>query len=332
MNLFSKFSTAFFALGASALMVGCDAMFHDELGDCPQGVYVKLYQQTPCEDVPSYLGNVEQLHLFAFDQENRLAGIHEAKNVTIGQNDSILMPLSGGNYSFIAWAGASEPAVISKFTVGETLKKDVLLLLPTTASNVLPELGGKKILQGETYENVELPSAVTDGSVYKTTSINVANKVYRINFIIKIDPNAEEALTPQDFKLSVRSAGTAMSYDATMPLGRPSANYPLTVSYESNKQKATVNMLDIRHTGYDNRVILTNTKTGKELWNADLLGTVLLNRLTNEMNPNLNLNCQNEVNVEFLIKDKCKDCQDYVCYEIRVADWVVHSYSSVLGL
>lgn len=312
-------------------MVGCDAIFHDDLDDCPQGVYVKLYQQTPCADAPSYLGTVDQLHLFAFDQQDRLAGIREAKNVSVGQNDSILMPLPEGIYSFIAWTGATSPAEISKFTVGETLKKDILLQLPTTVSNLLPELAGKTILQGETEQAVELPSAVTDGSVFKTTSINVANKVYRINFTIKLDPSVQENLTPQDFTLSVRSAATAMSFDASMPLGRPSANYPVTVSYGTDKQMASVNMLDIRKTGYDNRVILLNTKTGEELWNADLLGTVLLNRITNQVNPNLNLDCQNEVDVEFLIKDKCDGCGTYVCYEIRVANWVVHSYSTMLN-
>ena len=58
---------------------------------------------------------------------------------------------------------------------------------------------------------------------------------------------------------------------------------------------------------------------------GDLLGTVLLK------NDNVNLACDNDFNVKFVIKDKCLNCGTYICWAIYVNDWQIHSYETELG-
>ena len=111
------------------ILGGCDSLLYDNLEDCPQGVYVKFYSMTPCETDSTFIGNVPTLSVFAFDDNDKLVVMHKEDNASLTQDFEVLMPVSNGNYNFVAWAGVNDDFSIESFTTGTTTKQDVMLTL-----------------------------------------------------------------------------------------------------------------------------------------------------------------------------------------------------------
>ncbi|MDD3309675.1 MAG: FimB/Mfa2 family fimbrial subunit, partial [Dysgonamonadaceae bacterium] len=145
-NFRNKIFITLFALGT--IFWGCDSLLFEDLADCAQGVYVKFYSKTPCASDSTFIGSVPSLTVFAFDENDKLVTSISKQNVTLDHNFKLLIPVSNGNFTFIAWAGMNSNFVVSRFTNGTTTKKDVMLKL-NTSSNIAPNLNDTHIWQGE---------------------------------------------------------------------------------------------------------------------------------------------------------------------------------------
>ena len=88
MNLLAKICASCATLVAVFAMYSCDAIFHDELADCPQGVYVRFYQQTPCHLKNSAIGQVNNLVVLAFDKHTGLLANYVATDHAINLSDN----------------------------------------------------------------------------------------------------------------------------------------------------------------------------------------------------------------------------------------------------
>lgn len=62
------------------------------------------------------------------------AAVSEA-NVTLSRDYELLVPVSNGNYTFVAWAGINDNFVKQRFVIGEMTKKDVMITLRFLARN-----------------------------------------------------------------------------------------------------------------------------------------------------------------------------------------------------
>ncbi len=105
-----------------ALLGGCN-MIYEDLSECPQGVYVKFYSKTPCAVDSTYIGQVSDLHIFAFDDKDVLVSTVLQKNVSLDKDYKVLVPVSNGYFSFIGWAGVNNYFTQSSFVKGVTTKK-----------------------------------------------------------------------------------------------------------------------------------------------------------------------------------------------------------------
>ena len=54
MNLLAKFGAACVTILGVFANYSCDSIFHDDLSDCPQGVYVRFYQQNALLQLQKY--------------------------------------------------------------------------------------------------------------------------------------------------------------------------------------------------------------------------------------------------------------------------------------
>ena len=116
MNLPNKLTGVFFTLGLGLLLTGCESMFHDDLDNCPQAVYVKLYNTT-CKADSIGLNTQTNVHLFAFDEDNRLAASAELKDIDLGNNKRVPQrsnspsttptPDQDRVYNIYAWTGVN---------------------------------------------------------------------------------------------------------------------------------------------------------------------------------------------------------------------------------
>lgn len=321
MNLRSKITIALFALVSTTW--GCDTLIYEDLSDCPQGVYVKFYSMTPCAVDSTFIGQVSDLHVFAFDANDVLVSVVTQKNANLDKNNQILIPVSDGYYSFIGWAGVNDRSfTLPSFTKGVTTKKDVMLTLKSQGQEAI-NLGGDKVWQGVS-PVVYLQDPMVVGSEYKYTTVNLQEVTNRVHVELELHESVLGATKPTDFVVEISSANGTMNIDGTMPLGTKELNYPTKVAYTDNSVKASFSMMDLQ-TGYKNQITVKNKATGEMIWQSDLLGAVLLK------NFNVNLACDHDFNVKFVIKDKCLDCGTYVCWAIFVNDWIVHSYETELG-
>ncbi len=62
----------------------------------------------------------------------------------------------------------------------------------------------------------------------------------------------------------------------------------------------------------------------------DLIAAIQAYASRPENKFSFNLNCEHDIDLKFLIKDKCTDCGNYMCTGVYINDWLVHSFKTVL--
>lgn len=321
MNL--RYKIALTVLFFGALLVGCKNIYED-LSECPQGVYVKFYSKTPCAVDSTYIGQVSDLHVFAFDDKDVLVSVVRQKNVSLSKDYQVLVPVTNGYFSFIGWAGVKDNLFTqTPFVKGVTTKKDVMLTLKA-AKRMATALNNNKVWQGDS-PTVFLEDPAQVGTVYKHTAVNLREVTNRLTVEVELHESVAKDIAPTDFDIEITSGNGVMNIDGTMPLKQEILTYPATLSYSKNKLTAKYSLMKLK-TGYDNQILLRNKKTGDVIWKTDLIGSILIK------NHNVNLDCQNDFNVKFVLKDKCLNCGTYYCWAIYVNDWLVHSYEVELEM
>ncbi len=327
MNLRNKIWITLFALGT--IFWSCDTLIFDDLADCPQGVYVKFYSMTPCESDSTFLGNVSSLTLFAFDENDRLVTYVTEQNVTLSRDFNILVPVSDGNYTFVAWTGVDENFTRGSFTNGTTTKKDVMLTLNSTAG-VAANLNGKEVYQGES-PVVFLPDPIEYASFYEYTAVNLQEVTNRVELIVEFDKATMKEYDLEELHVEVSSGNGVMRIDGTMPQNQNVLTYPSAAPiYDDNVATWNYNMMDLR-TGYDNKLHVYytgNEEEGETVFNGDLIAMILLAA----QDGRVNLDCDNDFTIKVVIKDYCVECWTHFSCSIYVNDWLVHSYSTELGI
>ena len=212
-----------FALGT--IFWGCDSLIYNDLADCPQGVYVKFYSMTPCAVDSTFIGNVSSLTIFAFDEEGKLVASVNQQNVDLSRDFEVLMPVSNGYFSFVAWTGVDEGFTRKTYSSGITTKKDVMLAINST-NNIAARLSRvQRIWQGES-SIVFLPDPKKTGSLYKQTAINLHELTNRVKVTVELDPTIKD-FTPQDLTAAISSANGIINIDGSMPLNSAVLSYPV---------------------------------------------------------------------------------------------------------
>ncbi|MDY4250261.1 FimB/Mfa2 family fimbrial subunit [Bacteroides pyogenes] len=320
MNIQNKILTTLFALGT--MLWGCDSLIYEDMKNCPQGVYVKFYSMTPCAVDSTFIGQVSDLHLFAFNEKDVLVSASTKKNVNLDKNNQTLVPVTKGYYSFIGWAGVNEKFTVISFKEGITTKKDVMLILKSQSKQA-EALGNHQVWQG-TSPVVYLQDPAVVGSEYKHTTVNLQEKTNRVNAEIELHKSILKDADPKDFMVEITSANGTMNIDGSMPLKTDVLTYPSVITYTDKSVKAQFSLMDLK-TGYSNLITVRNVRTKEVIWQSDLIGSILLK------NPDVNLECKHDFDVKFVIKDKCLDCGTYICWSIFVNEWQIHSYETELG-
>jgi hypothetical protein len=327
MNLRNKILITLFALGT--IFWGCDSLIYDDLTDCPQGVYVKFYSMTPCESDSTFIGSVPSLTVFAFDENNILVTSVTQQSVNLSGDFEVLIPVSDGNYTFVAWAGVDDNFTKGTFTNGTTTKKDVMLTLKATAG-MAANLSGTHVWQGES-PVVFLPDPAEYASFYEHTAVNLQEVTNRIELIVEFDKATMKDYNPEELHVEVASGNGTLRIDGTMPLSQDTLVYPFNdFVFNDNVATWNYNLLDLK-TGYDNKLFIYytgNEEEGETVFNGDLIAMILLAA----ENGKANLECDNDFTIKVVIKDYCVECWTHFSCSIYVNDWLVHSYSTELGI
>lgn len=327
MNKICQITLSMIALALVPMLTACDALIYEDLEDCPQGVYISFYNQTPCMDKPQPMGEAEGLYLFVFDLNDVLVAVETvAGKADLNQTYKMdLPPVERGQYSIIAWAGVtSEPFELKEFVKGQTTKTDLMMSLQDKGGISLP-LHDKQIWQGES-KIIALPDRAEYGTVYKDVAINMLELTNRINITLKLHESVREEKSIDDFKITISSANTACQIDRWMMLGRKSLSYPgIEIARTDFSKRVSFTTLELK-SGYNNVLRILNEKEGEEYFVQDLLGKVLLE------NPNVNLECTHDFDIVMEIEDKCKSCPDNnLVVHIIINNYQIHSFALKLS-
>ena len=326
MNLLNKILITLFALGT--IFWGCDSLVYDDLADCPQGVYVKFYSMTPCASDSTFIGSVPSLTVFAFDENQKLVTSVTQQNVNLGRDFEVMMPVSDGSFTFVAWAGVDDKFTKGTFTNGSTTRKDVMLKL-NAASGVAANLSGTRVWQGES-PAVYLPNPEESGSLYRHTAVNLREVTNRVKLIVEFDKATMKAYDPEALHAEVSSANGTLRIDGSMPLNEPALVYPSAPVHGENLATWDYNVMDLK-TGYSNRLHIYytgNKEEGETVFDGDLIASILLRAVE----KGVNMDCENDFTIKFLIKDYCVECWTHFSCSIYVNDWLVHSYETEMGV
>ena len=330
MNLRNKILiTIMFALGT--ILWSCDSLIYDNLEDCPQGVYVKFYSMTPCDNDSSFIGEVPSVTVFAFDSNDKLVVSSTEKNVNLSRDYNILMPVSNGSFTFIGWAGVDDSFSVESFTPGKTTKKDVMLHL-NSSNGVAANINGKHVWQGES-RAVHLPDPAEFATFYEYTAINLQEVTNRVNVKLTFSETIQELFDTSKFFVEVASESGVYNIDGTMPVKQESLDFPIinTTVFERDSVIWNYAMMDLKPK-QGNLLKIYYKEEGEEdkiVFFNDLVGAILV---ASEDHPGkINMACENEFNIRLDVKGACENCPDtYFSCDIYVNNWKVHSYSTEL--
>lgn len=304
----------------SALLTSCGkSLIYDNLEDCLHEVHVSFYTQTECAQDPSYIGSTPMLHLFAFDIKGVLVAIHTEQDVVLNNDFKAVMSVPSGVYTFIAWAGVTNPFSVADFKEGKTTKKDVMMTLEAIAGKA-PVIGEQRVWQGESAP-IAIEGSTTNTKEYEEVNVNLLEVTNRIRVSVELHESIIEEVQPKDFVVSIKSANSVIAINRKMPFGSPILDYPTIPTYTADKVLAAFTLPEIQ-TGYNSVLKIENIKKGETIWQGDLVGSLLLK------NENININCVRDYELKFVIRDKCDGCGTYICWAIYLNDWQIHSYET----
>lgn len=324
-NLQHKNILLFFII--AILLWGCQSMIYEDLKDCPQGVYVKFYSKNTCANDTTFLGEVPALAIFAFDDRGKLKAIVEQENVNLKQDFDILVPISDGNYSLIAWAGVDDNFRKNTFTLGATSMQDVMLSIDSARNNIARTNAIGQIWQGKS-PTICLPDPSEYGSLYKHTAINLRELTTRVRVIVEFDETIKEDLDPKKLDVTLSSANGVINIDGRTPSNIPLLTYePIDKKIEDNISIWDYSMLNLTP-GCNSKLNITyNANSKKEtVFSGDLISSILLKAAE----KGVNMDCEKDFTVKFLVKEVCSDCKTPFSSSIYINDWLIYSYSTDL--
>lgn len=349
MNLPNKLTGVFFTLGLGFLLSGCESMFHDDLGNCPQAVYVKLYNTT-CKADSIGLNTQSNVHLLAFDEDNKLAASAELKDIDLGNKQKgfteVRLPIKSDTpdqdrvYNIYAWTGVN-----GKFSAEAKIgdKKDqVFASLRSGAESQYVNLGSDRVYFGQAGRSVVLKNPAKNGSQEDHIAVPVGELTYRLNVSVVLDKSMLGRKNPpsiREFGLQINSGNGTYNYDGTHAINSAINGYQPNgpVVYNDTALVAKYTVMDLQ-TGLGSQVRISHSKNGQTRdvempidIQHDLIAAILAYASKPENKFSFNLNCEHDIDLKFLIKDKCDGCGQYMCTGVFINDWLVHTFDTELG-
>lgn len=283
---------------------------------CVQGFKLSFYTQPACQSDSTYLGQVDNLVLYIFDEDNLLVGAQYKEQILINKAYSEEIVLPGGEYTVVAWSGIGVKLSQYEITpprIGVTRKDELLFSLKRTEKAVSPLLQ-THIYVGESAP-IYIPAYKVKESEIPQTGVNLLEITNRLT--VEIEGITEAA----DYELVIEAKNGSMHINGTIAPDEV-IEYEANVIATDNSIKAEFTLLKIED-GYDYTAILRNKVTGKSLYKEDLIRDFL------KKNPLLNLACDHDFSLYFKVRDLC-DCNSYTAVEIWVNNWLVYSYDTAL--
>lgn len=269
----------FFLLLAS----GC---IREDQSDCPPSVTrLSFAHTTPCNEVPAYPADIDSLHLFVFDSDDKFTGEHIHSRVRLNAEYFCEIPLSPGKYRIVTWAGTGNTGLITpgSFIKGITTIDEATLYLrkgyyATTGKNDSVLVCTGSLYFGE--RTVEAGSSHLINLIKNTTGIRVS----------------VSGLNPRDtYRLVISGDDNHYKFDNTFTSsGKLNYIKPLSPDNEGNAQV----FIDMLNPSKESQPVISilHTATGAEIFRENLV------KLITDRIPEVNFDCTHEFDIDISFK------------------------------
>lgn len=317
MNLRNKISNLLFPIFGVIILLGCEDLIYNKILDCDQGVYIKFYSATACDVDSLYPSEINNLHIYMFDANNKYTSVHTINNVVISKDYEFLIPIQKhGEYSFIAWSGINDYYILQNLQVGKTSKDELLLQLKRTG-NIAVNIKGTSLFVGNS-SSITLPDPESvKAPYYEHIAINMQE------YTNHIEIRVEGLDTPQDYEVDLSIRNGDYSVKGDLLSNGDILHYPAEYYYENNTLSAKFTLLKMEIGKED--LLIVRSKDGKKvLFEKDFLTSLLSFR-----NPNIDMDCNNDTIIRFVIQKGTES--SYYTVEVWVNDWLIRSYETGAG-
>ena len=341
------------AFGLAALLgltAGCKQdIVKPEKPKAPGVVYVKLYNTT-CKADSIGLNTQSNVHLLAFDEDNRLAASTELKDIDLGNKQKgfteVRFPIKSDTldqdrvYNIYAWTGLN-----GKFSADAKIgqkKSEIFASLRSGAESQYVNLGSDRVYFGQANHSVVLKDSAKNGTREQHIAVSVGELTYRLNVSVVLDKSMLGRVNPpsiREFGLEIKSGNGTYNFDASHALNSAIMTYQPNgpVVYNDTALVAKYTVMDLQ-TGLGSQVRISHSRNGLTRdvempidIQYDLVAAILAYASKPENKFSFNLNCEHDIDLKFLIKDKCDGCGQYMCTGVFINDWLVHTFDTELG-
>ena len=341
------------AFGLAALLgltAGCKQdIVKPEKPKAPGVVYVKLYNTT-CKADSIGLNTQSNVHLLAFDEDNRLAASTELKDIDLGNKQKgfteVRFPIKSDTldqdrvYNIYAWTGLN-----GKFSADAKIgqkKSEIFASLRSGAESQYVNLGSDRVYFGQANHSVVLKDSAKNGTREQHIAVSVGELTYRLNVSVVLDKSMLGRVNPpsiREFGLEIKSGNGTYNFDASHALNSAIMTYQPNgpVVYNDTALVAKYTVMDLQ-TGLGSQVRISHSRNGQTRdvempidIQHDLVAAILAYASKPENKFSFNLNCEHDIDLKFLIKDKCDGCGQYMCTGVFINDWLVHTFDTELG-
>ena len=322
----------------SLLGISSCSMMHNDMTDCPSGVWVTLEVSADVKyggrySLHSFADNLDHITIWVFDQNGSYIKKYQERSDVFKQNNNTMrLLIDPGIYKMLVWTGTDDTYFeVTEPIPGVTRMEEMTVRLRRDAAkrqgNKLPSLWHGRIENAlvkeyeYTYLTIELIknantiiSVLNDMSGSPMLSEDYAFEIVADNGYMDYDNN----LLPDD----------RISYDAYLletAVVSDAENDPVT---DLSVVRAELNTLRLMTDKYS-RFVVTNKKTGVKILNIDLVQYLLLTREYYQgsggtvMPPQRYLDYEDLYRIVFFLSPTGDPAKPFSVMRLEINNWIV---------
>lgn len=256
---------------ACLLISGCKKIIYDDLSQCPQGVDFSFYEVSLADPAKKlYPEAVKEVRIFAFDEQGRLVREISQNGLKLSEDYYLRTDYYRvGTSDFLVWAGSDLSQLdFSQFVPGKTTRAEMIVALKRQADSFKGAIA--PIYVGEP-ENGPLTQEDRShkGTFYDKVPIRLKQINNRLNFtLLGLHPG-------HTYTIQVEDNNSRYTIEGKIDKDGRFIYYSSDLKKEGTTLTAWIDVMKLEE-GRNARLIVTDTTTGKEIFNENLVEDVIL--------------------------------------------------------
>lgn len=316
-KIFSKWIIVMMAFAA---LCACNTITED-LPPCVN--YVKFTYTRNMKFVDAFAVEAKRVDLYIFDENDRFVSCISRKTETLKDKQLMELPLPGGKYHLIAWAGFDEDSYryIHEMKVGETTSKDLKVMMLREKAQGMD--GVNAVLRKELAPLWHAETMIDLCPLKaKTITMDMTKDTNKLRIVLQAD--GAKALDKNNVLFQITTANGFLNYDNSLLEDEKIGFQPYFKAdgeVSENKDGISVVVAELNTMRLMEKAdvkLRVQKKDGEELLHIDLIKYLLLTKMEgHDMEPQEYLDRQDEYALIFFLD------ANYMIVKIQINGWTI---------